>query len=75
LKTSFLQVQKMVLIKFADNKSKAARIRLIKARQMGTLIICAATFNIILRRKLNENKGKTDCDNYRYITKILKIKN
>jgi hypothetical protein len=65
----------MVLIRFANNKNKAAKIRFIKARQMGTLIICAATFNIISQRKSNGNKGKTDCDNYRYITKILKIKN
>jgi hypothetical protein len=64
----------MVLVKFANNRSKAAKIRLIKARQMGTLIICATIFNIISRRKLSKNKGKTDCDNYRYITKILKMK-
>jgi hypothetical protein len=65
----------MVLIKFANDKSKAAKIRFIKARQMGTPIICAATFNIISRRKSGGNKSKTNCDNCRYITKILKIKN
>jgi hypothetical protein len=65
----------MVLIKFANDKSKTARIRLIKARQISTPIICATTFNIILRRKSGKNKGKTDCDNYRYITRILKMKN
>jgi hypothetical protein len=64
----------MVLVRFANNKSKTARIRLIKARQMGTPIIYTATFNIISRRKSGGNNGKTDCDNYRYITKILKIK-
>jgi hypothetical protein len=64
----------MILIRFADNKGKAARIRFIKARQMGTLIICATIFNIMSRRKLGENKGKINCDNYRYITKILKVK-
>jgi hypothetical protein len=64
----------MVLIKFANNKNKTARIRFIKARQMGTPIIYAATFNIISRRKSNGNKSKANCDNYRYITKILKIK-
>jgi hypothetical protein len=64
----------VVLVRFADDRNKAARIRFIKARQMGTLIICAAIFNIISRRKSNGNKGKTDCNNYRYITKILKVK-
>jgi hypothetical protein len=64
-----------MLIKFANNKNKTTRIRLIKARQMGTLITYAATFNIISRRKSGGNKGKIDCDNYRYITKILKVKN
>jgi hypothetical protein len=64
----------MMLVKFADNRGKAARIRLIEARQMGTPIICAAIFNIMSRRKSGENKGKADCDNYRYITKILKMK-
>jgi hypothetical protein len=65
----------MVLVRFADDKSKTARIRLIKARQMGTPIICAATFNIISRRKSGGNKSKANCDNYRYIIKILKMKN
>jgi hypothetical protein len=65
----------MVLIKFANNKNKTARIRFIKARQMGTPIIYAATFNIISWRKSDENKGKANCDNYRYITRILKVKN
>jgi hypothetical protein len=65
----------VVLIRFANNKNKAARIQFIKARQMGTPIICAATFNIISRRKSGKNKGKADCNNYRYITKILKMKN
>jgi hypothetical protein len=64
----------MVLIRFADNRGKAARIRLIKARQMGTPIICAATFNIISRRKSDKNKGKTGYNNCYYITKILKMK-
>jgi hypothetical protein len=65
----------MILVKFANNKSKAAKIRFIKARQMGTPITCATTFNIISRRKSGGNKGKADCDNCRYITKILKVKN
>jgi hypothetical protein len=64
----------VVLVKFANDKSKAARIRFIKARQMGTPIICATTFNIILRQRSNRNKGKADYNNYRYITKILKVK-
>jgi hypothetical protein len=63
-----------MLVKFADNKGKTARIRFIKARQIGTPITCAAIFNIMLRRKSGRNKGKADCDNYRYVTKILKMK-
>jgi hypothetical protein len=65
----------MVLVKFANDKNKAARIRFIEVRQMGTPIICAAIFNIISRRRLGGNKGKANCDNCRYITKILKMKN
>jgi hypothetical protein len=64
----------VVLIRFADDKGKAARIRFIKARQMGTPITYAATFNIMSRRKSGGNKGKADCNNCCYITKILKIK-
>jgi hypothetical protein len=65
----------MVLIKFANNKGKTAKIRFIKAQQMGTPIIYAATFNIISRRKSDGNKSKANCNNCRHITKILKMKN
>jgi hypothetical protein len=64
----------MVLVKFANDKGKIAKIRFIKAQQMGTPITCAATFNIISRRRSDGNKGKADCDNCRYVTKILKVK-
>jgi hypothetical protein len=65
----------MVLVKFANDKGKAAKIRFIEARQISTLIICAATFNIMLQRRSGENRGKADCDNCRYVTRILKVKN
>jgi hypothetical protein len=47
---NFVLQKKKGLKRFADDKGKAAKIRLIEARLMGRPKTCAATFNIILQR-------------------------